>query len=242
MKNVLKGIFAGISMAGLCLVFNSASSSAADEMKLTEEKDKVSYSLGYQIGSDMKRQEVEINPQLLLQGVQHGAGEVDPLMSDDEMRQTLIALKQKVVAQQQQKAQEMKEENLRKGQDFLAANKTREGVVALPSGLQYKILVEGEGGSPKATDMVKVHYRGTLIDGSEFDNSIKRGQPAQFRLNQVIPGWTEALQLMKVGGKWQLFIPAELAYGERGASNLIGPNSTLIFEVELLEIASAEKQ
>ena len=145
------------------------------------------------------------------------------------------------MAKQQEKAQQLGLANKKEGEEFLAANKSKEGVVTLPSGLQYKVLKEGTGPKPSATDSVACNYRGTLINGTEFDSSYKRGQPATFAVNGVIKGWTEALQLMPVGSKWQLFIPADLAYGERGAGADIGPNSTLIFEVELLSIQAKGK-
>ena len=155
-------------------------------------------------------------------------------MSDDEIGATLNALQAQIQRKSAQAAGAAGEENKKAGEAFLAQNKSKEGVVTLPSGLQYKILKAGDGKKPAATDSVECNYRGTLINGTEFDSSYKRGQPATFGVTQVIPAWQEALQLMPVGSKWQLFVPAELAYGERGAGREIGPNSTLIFEVELL--------
>jgi FKBP-type peptidyl-prolyl cis-trans isomerase len=158
------------------------------------------------------------------------------LLSDDEIKATLTKLQTDLRARQEVAMQEAGEINKKAGDDFLAQNKTKEGVVALPDGLQYKILKEGNGPKPAATDSVVCNYRGSLIDGTEFDSSYKRGQPATFPVNGVIKGWTEAVQLMPVGSKWQLFVPADLAYGNRGAGPDIGPNATLIFEVELLSI------
>jgi FKBP-type peptidyl-prolyl cis-trans isomerase FklB len=157
-------------------------------------------------------------------------------MTPEEMNKTLVELKRKVTAAQQEERKMAAEKSRAEGEAFLAENAKKEGVVTLPSGLQYKILKDGAGASPQATDNVTVHYRGTLIDGTEFDSSHKRNQPATFRVSGVIRGWTEALQRMKPGAKWRLFIPAKLAYGERGTGSAIPPNSALIFEVELLKV------
>ena len=156
-------------------------------------------------------------------------------MTQQEMNETLVDLKKKVVAEEQRQKTEAAGKNLQEGKAFLAENAKKKDVTTLPSGLQYKVIEKGSGASPKKTDSVTVHYKGTLIDGTEFDSSYARGKPATFRVDGVIAGWTEALQLMKPGAKWQLFIPANLAYGERGAGSRIGPNSALIFEVELIK-------
>ena len=163
------------------------------------------------------------------------------LLTEDEARTTLTQLQTEVRSKQQEKMKVAGEMNKKEGVEFLAANKTKEGVVILPSGLQYKILTAGTGPKPTASDTVVCNYRGTLISGAEFDSSYKRGQPASFPVNGVIKGWTEALQLMPVGSKWQLFVPAELGYGDRGAGADIGPGATLIFEVELLSIQGKDK-
>jgi len=163
------------------------------------------------------------------------------LLTEDEARATLTQLQTEVRSKQQEKMKVAGELNKKEGVEFLAANKSKEGVVILPSGLQYKILTEGTGPKPTASDTVVCNYRGTLISGAEFDSSYKRGQPASFPVNGVIKGWTEALQLMPVGSKWQLFVPAELGYGDRGAGADIGPGATLIFEVELLSIQGKDK-
>jgi FKBP-type peptidyl-prolyl cis-trans isomerase len=162
------------------------------------------------------------------------------LLTEDEARAVLTQLQSDVRKKQQEIAQQLGDTNKKQGVAFLEANKTKDGVVTLPSGLQYKVLQEGTGPKPAPTDTVVCNYRGTLLDSTEFDSSYKRGQPATFPVTGVIKGWTEALQLMPVGSKWQLFIPSELAYGERGAGGQIGPNATLIFEVELLSIQSKE--
>jgi FKBP-type peptidyl-prolyl cis-trans isomerase FklB len=163
------------------------------------------------------------------------------LLTEDEARATLTQLRTEVRSKQQEKMKVAGEMSKKEGVAFLAANKTKEGVVILPSGLQYKILTAGTGPKPTASDTVVCNYRGTLISGTEFDSSYKRGQPASFPVNGVIKGWTEALQLMPVGSKWQLFVPAELGYGDRGTGADIGPGATLIFEVELLSIQGKDK-
>ncbi len=195
------------------------------------------YAIGVGIGRSLHRDSVDVDPNVLLQGIKDALAGSKPLMTDDEIKSAMIALQGDVRQRQMQKMQLAAEANKRDGEAFLAANKTKPGVVTLPSGLQYKILKEGTGPKPTASDSVVCNYRGTLLDSTEFDSSYKRGQPATFQVGQVIKGWTEALQLMPVGSKWELFIPAELAYGERGAGQNIGPNATLIFEVELLSIA-----
>jgi len=206
-------------------------------LALKTPKDKVSYSIGMNIGKSIKRDNVEVDPDLLLRGLKDVLGGATPLMTDQEAESTLTALQNDLRKKQDQEKQQVAETNKKEGDAFLAANKTKDGVVTLPSGLQYKILQEGTGPKPTAADTVTVNYRGTLLDGTEFDSSYKRGQPASFPVGGIIKGWTEALLLMPVGSKWQLFIPADLAYGPRQAGPTIGPNSTLVFEVELLSIA-----
>jgi FKBP-type peptidyl-prolyl cis-trans isomerase FklB len=208
----------------------------AADSSLKTPKDKVSYAVGAQIGADMKRQTVDIDPAVLAKGLKDSFQGSKLLLTDQEMREALSGLQQQMAAKQADRMRELGAKNKQAGAAFLAENKKKEGVKVLPSGLQYKITKEGTGKTPKADDTVTVNYRGTLIDGTEFDSSYKRGEPATFLVKGVIKGWTEALQLMKVGSKWQLFIPSELAYGEQPAGRVIGPNSTLIFEVELLGI------
>lgn len=212
---------------------------AVEEPKLEDENDRVNYSLGYQVGGDFKRQGVEVRPELVARGIEDALSEADPLMSREEMNKTLVDLKKRIIAAQREDRKQTAQDNLAKGKAFLEENAKKEGVETLPSGLQYKVIQEGAGATPKATDTVTVHYRGTLIDGTEFDSSYSRGKPTTFRVNRVIGGWTEALQMMKKGAKWELFIPPELAYGERGAGAKIGPYSTLIFEVELISVGEA---
>ena len=208
---------------------------AQEKLELKDPKDKESYSLGYQFGQSLKSQGVDINLDIYASGIKDAFGGKEPQMSQEEIRATIMELQKKVVAAQQKALKEQATKNLSESRAFLAKNGKTEGIKTLASGLQYKVLAEGSGKMPKADDTVIVHYKGALIDGTEFDSSYKRGQPATFQVKGVIKGWTEALQLMKEGSKWQLFVPPELAYGERGQGR-IPPNSTLIFEVELLTI------
>jgi FKBP-type peptidyl-prolyl cis-trans isomerase len=193
-------------------------------------KEKASYAIGMQVGGSLHKQGVEVDPNILMQGMKDAmAGK--PQMNDDEARAALMALQNEIRAKAQAAAEATKKE----GEAFLAANKSKPGVTALPSGLQYKVLKAGAGEKPTATDKVVCNYRGTFINGTEFDASEKHGGPATFPVNGVIKGWTEALQLMPVGSKWELFVPSDLAYGAPGREG-IPPNSTLVFEVELVSI------
>lgn len=200
------------------------------------QKDRVSYVIGVDIGTNLKKQSIDVNPDLLFKGIKDGLSGNKLMMSDQEIKETIALFQKEMQAKQEEVAKKMGEKNKKEGEAFLAENKNKEGVITLASGLQYKVLKKGSGKKPKLTDTVTTHYRGTLIDGTEFDSSYRRNQPVSFPVNGVIPGWTEALQLMEEGAKWQLFIPPHLAYGERGAGPRIGPNATLIFEVELLSI------
>ena len=210
-------------------------------LTLKTQKDKLSYALGMNLGSNLHKETVEVDPAIVLRGLKDGLASGKTLLTEDEARTTLTQLQTEVRSKQQEKMKVAGELNKKEGVEFLAANKSKQGVVILPSGLQYKILTEGTGPKPTASDTVVCNYRGTLISGAEFDSSYKRGQPASFPVNGVIKGWTEALQLMPVGSKWQLFVPAELGYGDRGAGADIGPGATLIFEVELLSIQGKDK-
>ncbi|MGD0589446.1 MAG: FKBP-type peptidyl-prolyl cis-trans isomerase [Bacteroidota bacterium] len=199
-------------------------------------KEKISYSIGVNIGKSMKTQGMDIDQGLLMQGIKDGLNSSKTAMSDKDMEATMTAFQQEMMGKMQAKQKIVGEKNAKEGEAFLAANKKKEGVVTLSSGLQYKILKSGDGPKPTKDQTVKCHYRGTLIDGTEFDSSYKRGEPAEFPIGQVIKGWTEALQLMPVGSKWQLFIPSDLAYGPEGRGQVIGPNATLIFDIELISI------
>jgi len=210
-------------------------------LTLKTQKDKLSYALGMNLGSNLHKEKVEVDPAIVLRGLKDALAAGKMLLTEDEARTALTQLQTEVRSKQQEKMKVAGEMNKKEGVEFLAANKSKEGIVILPSGLQYKILTEGTGPKPTASDTVVCNYRGTLISGAEFDSSYKRGQPASFQVNGVIKGWTEALQLMPAGSKWQLFVPAELGYGDRGAGADIGPGATLIFEVELLSIQGKDK-
>jgi FKBP-type peptidyl-prolyl cis-trans isomerase len=204
---------------------------------LTTDKQKSSYAIGMNWGTGLHRQGIDIDNAALIQGMKDALAGGKTLMTIEEAQAALTKLQGELQAKQQTKAKEEEAANKKQGADFLAANKTKEGVVTLPSGLQYKILTPGTGPKPTASDSVVCNYRGTLVNGTEFDSSYKRGEPATFPVSGVIKGWTEALQLMPVGSKWQLVVPADLAYGARGTPNgPIGPDSTLIFDVELISI------
>jgi FKBP-type peptidyl-prolyl cis-trans isomerase FklB len=196
----------------------------------------MSYIIGMDLGKNFQKQEIEIDADIMTQGIKDGISGRKPLLSEQEVRETLAGFQTEMTAKQMGLAKKKGEKNKKEGEAFLAENQKKEGVKTLPSGLQYKVIKAGTGNSPKLTDEVTAHYRGTLIDGTEFDNSYRRGKPETLPVNGVIPGWTEALQLMQVGAKWQLFIPSNLAYGERGAGREIGPNAALIFEIELISI------
>ena len=209
---------------------------SATTLALTTPKDKFSYALGMNLGTSLHRQSVPVDPNILLRGLKDSLAGGKTLLTEDQAKAALTEVQNEMRKKQQEQMQAAGEANKKEGEAFLAANKGKDGVVTLPSGLQYKVLTQGTGPKPAADDTVVCNYRGTLINGTEFDSSYKRGQPATFPVSGVIKGWTEALPLMPVGSKWQLFIPAELAYGERAPGPEIGPNATLIFEVELLSI------
>jgi FKBP-type peptidyl-prolyl cis-trans isomerase FklB len=213
----------------------------AAPLTLTTDKDKQSYAMGMNLGLGLHHQGMTLDPALVARGMKDAMTGGKTLLTEDEARTVIQKLQGDVRQKMDAKAKEEGATNRKAGEDFLAANKSKDGVVVLPSGLQYKILTAGTGPKPAATDTVSCNYRGTLISGKEFDSSYKRGQPASFPVNGVIKGWTEALQMMPVGSKWQLFIPPDLAYGDRGAGQDIGAGETLIFEVELLSIGEAKK-
>jgi FKBP-type peptidyl-prolyl cis-trans isomerase FklB len=213
---------------------------AQDKPQLKDQKDKASYSIGYDIGETFKKQKIELNIDSLVAGLKEALAGKEASLSKDEREKTLQAFQKEMMEKQIAASKEAAEKNKAEGEKFLEENKKKDGVKTTASGLQYKVIKEGSGASPKETDTVVTNYRGTLIDGTEFDSSYKRNEPASFPVNRVIKGWTEALQLMKPGAKYQLFIPSSLAYGERGAGQTIGPNATLIFDVELLSIKAPE--
>jgi FKBP-type peptidyl-prolyl cis-trans isomerase FklB len=222
---------------------NPATKPAANPpLVLTTQKDKLSYAIGMNVAKGLQRQSVEVDPAIVAQGLKDTLAGGKTLLTEQEAQTAMTELQAEMRKKQEEKAKLAGDANKQEGAAFLAANKTKEGVVTLPSGLQYKVLKQGDGPKPTATDSVVCNYKGTLIKGTEFDSSYKRGQPATFPVNGVIKGWTEALQLMPAGSKWQLFVPPDLAYGARGAGQDIGPNATLIFEVELLSIQAKGQQ
>jgi len=215
----------------------SATSGLAEEAKKPESVEaRTSYALGLNIGRGFQAQGIEVQSELFLKGLNDGLSGAAPLLTDEEMRTAMETLRAELEKKQRAKLDEIAQKNLQESEQFFAANKKEKGVVTLPSGLQYKVEKEGTGKSPGKDDTVTVHYSGSLLNGQEFDSSVKRGQPATFKVGGVIPGWTEALQLMKEGAKWRLFIPPGLAYGEQGRPPVIFPNSALIFDVELLKV------
>lgn len=222
----------------VALVIGAATSAtvfAADkdsQQTLDTGKDKFSYAAGFQIGQRLKSNGLDVNPAVFARAIQDVLAGNQPQMSLQEMQTALEQYRQNAISERTETA----EKNRKAGEQFLEENSNQEGVVVLPSGLQYKVIEEGSGKMPEADDTVVVHYRGTLLNGNVFDSSYERGEPTTFKVNAVIPGWQEALQNMRVGAHWKIFVPPELAYGERGAGKMIGPNQTLIFDVELLSI------
>jgi FKBP-type peptidyl-prolyl cis-trans isomerase FklB len=225
----------------LCFFASVISVNAEESIDLNEKIIKESYSLGVSIGRTFKNQSMELDYEALFKGIKDARSGGDILLSDQEITDTLKNIQRELTEKREEEKREVAETNKRKGEEFLKQNAGKEGVVTLPSGLQYKVLVEGSGETPEISDTVTVHYRGTLIDGTEFDSSYTRGEPAVFNVNGVIPGFSEALQLMKTGSKWQIYIPSHLAYGERGAGRNIGPNEALIFDLELLSFTKGTK-
>lgn len=223
-----------IAVALFVLVAGSAA--AQETPTLKDQKEKISYIIGMDIGTNFKRQSIDIDPDILGRGIKDGLSGAKPLLSEQEAKEVLAAFEKVMKGKQEESRKAIGEKNKKEGEVFLAENKAKEGVKTAPSGLQYKVIKPGTGKKPQATDTVTVNYRGTLVDGTEFDSSYRRGKPATFPVSGVIPGWTEALQLMEEGAKWQIIIPSKLAYGEQGAGQMIGPNATLIFEVELISI------
>lgn len=217
----------------------SADATDAAGPSLDTDKDKLSYALGLSLGTQMNADSMDIALDNFAAGFGHGMGEGEALMTTTEVQQRLQAFSQQRRDEQQAKMEKAAEDNRQAGETWLANNAKKDGVVTTDSGLQYKVLTAGDGNKPSETDTVSVHYRGTLLDGTEFDSSYARGEPAEFPVNRVIAGWTEALQLMPVGSKWELYIPSDMAYGPAGTGREIGPNQTLMFEVELLDIKTA---
>ncbi|MFN8361220.1 MAG: FKBP-type peptidyl-prolyl cis-trans isomerase [Candidatus Kapaibacterium sp.] len=231
--------FSAIAVFCMCFIAMQACSGEKPkegETMLKTQKDKVSYSIGVQIGKNLKDQKVEIDPKILSEALKAAFTGAKLSLTDEQIAATMQQFQTEMMAKQEAEAKNAGSEARKKGEAFLAENKKKPGVITTASGLQYIVLKEGTGAIPKAESTVSVHYTGTLLDGKKFDSSVDRGTPAEFPVGGVIKGWTEALQLMKVGSKWKLFIPTDLAYGDRGAPGAIGPGEVLVFEVELLAI------
>lgn len=234
MRRVL--VVVAILTVAVALALTSCGKGITPKKQLSTFDERSSYAIGLNVGASLKATNMPIDIAAFVQGLRDTLEGSKPLMTAEEVMGVMQEFSQKARDAEMRKRDETAARNLQDGQAFLDANKVKDGVVTTASGLQYEVLTQGAGAKPKATDRVSVHYRGTLIDGTEFDSSYAHGQPAQFQLDAVIPGWTEALQLMPVGSKYRIVLPSNLAYGERGAGGRIGPNSTLIFEVELLSI------
>ena len=232
--------FRWVAVIGIFLLASQVS--AQESQKLKSEKEKISYIIGMDLGNNFKKQSVDIDPDSLARGIKDALSGAKPQLSDQEAREVMTSFEKEMRVKQEEIRKTVGEKNKIEGEKFLAENKSKEGVQTLPSGLQYKVITPGKGKKPQLTDTVTANYRGTLIDGTEFDSSYRRGQPASFPVNGVIRGWTEALQLMGEGAKWQLFIPPTLAYGDRGAGQAIGPNAVLIFDVELVSIQEKKEE
>ena len=235
----LKGIsgMRNVVLVVLALALAGCQSSGQKNVELKTQKDKVSYSIGLNIGSNMVRDSLDLDYDALVQGMKDAWLDTSKrMMKESEVQACMMTWQQEMQTKKMAHQQGVADKNKKDGEKFLEENKKEAGVVTLPSGLQYKVITEGKGPKPAVTQTVVTNYSGTLIDGTEFDSSMKHGKPAEFPVNGVIKGWTEALQMMKVGSKWRLFIPPDLAYGDQGAGNVIPPGSTLIFEIELLQI------
>ena len=232
MKNLI-GIFIVLLMIAISC---TSSEKVVETPQLTDYMDTVSYSVGVDIGKSFRLQEMDINPDVMARGLSDAFSDKETALTDEETQSTLIKFRQEFQEKQREIAQRKAQEAAIAEESYLAESASKEGVVSLPSGLQYKVITPGDGPSPLTTDKVKVHYKGSLADGTIFDSSYDRGQPTSFTVSGVIKGWTEALLLMQVGSKWELTIPSKLGYGTRGSGDRIPPNSTLLFEVELLAI------
>lgn len=225
-----------MKLVGMLCAVGIFAAGEAGAVELAALADQQGYSIGYQLGSDFKVKKIQVNPDSLAAGMKAAQDGAEPALSLDQMRTVLADLQKQVEEERRLQFKKLADDNKLAGEKFLAENAVKEEVTSLPSGLQYRILKAGDGKKPVATSKVTVHYRGTLPDGTEFDSSYKRGQPATFPLNGVIPGWIEGLQLMPTGSKWLLYVPGPLGYGERGYAPKIGPNQALVFEVELLAV------
>jgi FKBP-type peptidyl-prolyl cis-trans isomerase len=225
-----------LALAALSAALLGCQPAGTGSIKLASQEDSVSYILGYKMGENLKQQSVPVKTDIIYGGMRAGFTGATPLMHDTVMQSVMMAFQVRMMGMQHQKDSVAAIDNQKAGEEFMASNKSKEGVKTTASGLQYKVIKEGSGAKPGATSTVTVHYKGTLLDGKPFDSSYDRGQPATFQLNQVIPGWTEGVQLMTPGSKYQFWIPGNLGYGPQGSPPTIPPNATLVFEVELLSV------
>jgi len=224
-------------IAVLGVLFFTSMVGAEENIILKDQKDRISYSYGVDTGTKLKNLPVSVDLELFIKGVKDGLSGTKLLMTEKEISEALMGLQKEITAKSEEEKKAVAQKNKKEGEAFLAENKKKEGVITLPSGLQYKVLKEGTGKTPTDTNWVRINFRGTLVDGTVFEDTYKSfGQPVAFAVKGMIPGWAEASKLMKEGAKWQIFIPPDLAFGERGAGTLIGPNATLIIEVELISV------
>jgi FKBP-type peptidyl-prolyl cis-trans isomerase FklB len=235
MKEILMKYAGIVGAIALGLAF-SACQSTQHKVELKTLQDSVSYGIGMDIGKNLKAQMIDVNPDVIAQALKDVSGDGKMMLTDEQARSAMMTFQSQMMAKHEEKMKEGGEKNKKEGEVFLAENKKKEGIVTLPNGVQYKVLTAGTGRKPKAKDNIMVNYRGSLIDGTEFDNSYKRGEPATFSVSGVIKGLSETIQLMPVGSKWQIFIPSDLGYGAQGAGTQVTSNATLIFEIELLGI------
>ena len=235
MREVTKMKFKWIAVLGV--LFFTSMVGAEENIILKDQKDRISYSYGVDTGTKLKNLPVSVDLELFIKGVKDGLSGTKLLMTEKEISEALMGLQKEITAKSEEEKKAVAQKNKKEGEAFLAENKKKEGVITLPSGLQYKVLKEGTGKTPTDTNWVRINFRGTLVDGTVFEDTYKSfGQPVAFAVKGMIPGWAEASKLMKEGAKWQIFIPPDLAFGERGAGTLIGPNATLIIEVELISV------
>jgi FKBP-type peptidyl-prolyl cis-trans isomerase FklB len=239
MKIRLVAASLSLLMSTTLAVTAATTTSTSNATSLTNDTDKLSYSIGADLGKNFKKQGIDINPAAMAKGLQDGASGSPLLLTEEQMKDVLEKFQKELILKRTAEFNKKAEENKARGEAFLNQNKTKEGVVTLPSGLQYKIIEKSDGSKPSKEDTVTVEYTGRLIDGQVFDSTEKTGKPATFKVSQVIPGWTEALQLMPAGSTWEIYVPPNLAYGPRGIGGPIGPNETLIFKIHLLSVKKA---
>jgi FKBP-type peptidyl-prolyl cis-trans isomerase FklB len=225
------------SVAALCFILLACRGNTQEKTQLKSQQDSVSYTIGLSIGKNFKAQKLDVNPDIVARGIKDVIDSLKPALTDEQAQTIMMDLQKRMMAKQEESMKVQGDKNKKESETFLEENKKKQGVVVLPSGLQYKVITMGKGPKPTADQTVSLNYRGTLIDGTEFDNSYKTGKPATYPVKNFIPGWIEALQLMPVGSKWELYVPPALAYGDRGAGQAVPPNAALIFELELVGIS-----